>query len=80
MPAKKVSVSITLAPAAAKGARATLELLEKAGLSESTLLAAIGVVTGTIAEGKIQALSKVPGVTVEVDDTVTIPPPDEPLQ
>ncbi len=80
MPAKLVSVNVTLGPAAAKAAPATLAKLKKLGLRDATMLEAIGIVTGRVAPEKLKALARVPGVTVEHAETVTIPPPDSPIQ
>jgi len=80
MPAKLVSVNVTLGPAAAKAAPATLAHLKKAGLRNANMLEAVGIVTGTVAPEKLKALSRVPGVTVEHSETVSIPPPDSPIQ
>ena len=80
MVTKFISINASLNPATAKSVADTLAKLERAGLREANLLAAIGVVTGRIAEGKIDALKKIPGVTIELGETVQIPAPDAPIQ
>lgn len=80
MPAKMVSVNITLDPAAAKSAAATLTKLKSLGLREAKLLEAIGIVTGRVPAEKVKMLAAVPGITVALDETITIPPPDSDIQ
>jgi len=80
MPAKMVSVNVTLGPAAAKAAPATLAKLKSLGLRDATMLEAVGIVTGQVAPEKLQALARCPGVTVEHDEMISIPPPDSPIQ
>jgi hypothetical protein len=80
MPAKMVSVNVTLGPSGVESRSETLAKLKSAGLREATHLEAIGVVSGRVPQGKLKALAQVPGVTVEIDETVTIPPPDSPTQ
>jgi hypothetical protein len=81
MAEKMVSVNVTLAPGAKKSAPATLAKLKSAGLRDATMLEAVGVVTGRVVAAKVQALSKVAGVSaVERDEEITIPPPDSPIQ
>ena len=80
MTTKLISVNIVLGPDAAKSASSTMAKLKSAGLHEANLLEAVNLVTGSIAADKLQALKKIPGVTVEVGDTYQLPPPDSPVQ
>ena len=45
-----------------------------------SVLDTVGIVTGEIEAGKLDSLSKVPGVSVEEDKTVQLPSPDSPVQ
>jgi len=54
--------------------------LKKRGLKIDSALDAIQVVTGEIDPAKIPALKSVPGVTVEPEPTIQLPPPDAPVQ
>ncbi|HEY5707552.1 MAG TPA: hypothetical protein VIS96_18485 [Terrimicrobiaceae bacterium] len=45
-----------------------------------SVLDSIGVISGEIAEGKLSALQKTPGITFERDKEVQLPPPDAPVQ
>jgi len=75
-----ISVNVTLGPAAAKSTASTLAKLKSAGLRDANLLEAVGIVTGHVAEEKMAALANVPGIIVEMDESVRIPPPDAPIQ
>jgi hypothetical protein len=80
MAAKMVSVNITLRPDAARKAE-TMSKLKKLGLRDATILEAIGIVTGRVAHEKLEELSRIPEVRkVELDETITIAPPDSPIQ
>jgi hypothetical protein len=76
MAAKMVSVNVTLGPEAAQSAPETLARLKSAGLRDATVLEAIGIVTGRVAQDKLPALRKVKGVSIEFDETMRIAPPD----
>lgn len=80
MASKLISVNVTLGPAASKSTASTLAKLKSAGLRDANLLEAVGIVTGRVAEEKLGAMRKVPGITVEKGETVQIPPPDAPIQ
>ena len=80
MPAKLISVNITLGPAAAKSPTSTLAKLKHAGLRDANLLEGIGIVTGRVAKEKLGDVKKVHGISVEMDETVQIPPPDAPIK
>lgn len=60
--------------------QATCRELERRGLKIDSVLAAIRVVTGDISPGNLAALEATPGVVVEVQPIVQLPPPDAPLQ
>jgi hypothetical protein len=77
---RQVPVNITLGPHAAASTEALVGKLKKAGLHDVAVLDAIGLVTGRIADDKLDTLKRVPGVTVEVDESISIGPPDAPLK
>ena len=75
-----IAVNVTLGPEALRSADATLRRLREAGLEQAQLLEAVGIVSGRVAEDKLAALAKLPGVAVERDEAVRIPPPEADLQ
>lgn len=77
---RQVSVNITLGRDAAASTDAVVGELKKAGLHDVAVLEAIGVVSGRIADDKLGTLKRVPGVTVEVDESASVGPPDAPLK
>jgi hypothetical protein len=77
---RQVSVNITLGRDAAASPDAVVGKLKKAGLHDVAVLETIGVVTGRIAGDRLDTLKRVPGVTVEVDESVSVGPPDAPLK
>lgn len=60
--------------------KATASKLRKLGMKVDSVLDSIGVISGEIAEGKLSALQKTPGITFERDKEVQLPPPDAPVQ
>ncbi|MEN6436993.1 MAG: hypothetical protein ABFD97_00250 [Syntrophobacter sp.] len=54
--------------------------LTELGLGDVSVLQALGIITGEIDPEKISELEKIPGIVVEPDVTVQLPPPDSPLQ
>jgi hypothetical protein len=77
---ESVSVTIALTEEAGRELDATLARLRKAGLREASVLEAIGVVTGSVARTRLEALRRVKGATVEIEESVPLPPPDSPVQ
>jgi hypothetical protein len=59
---------------------AAISALKKQGLKVDNVMDAIGVATGEVAEHMFEAMQKTPGVTVEREGSVQIPPPDSPIQ
>lgn len=54
--------------------------LKKHGMKVDSVLDATGTVTGEIDSAKLAALRAIPGVTVEPDTSIQLPPPDAPIQ
>jgi len=55
--------------------------LREAGMEVETVLAAIGIITGSVADDRLAALEAVPGVAaVEEQTDFQIPPPESDVQ
>lgn len=54
--------------------------LRARGMKIDTVMEAIGIITGEVAERDLPALQSFPGVTVEREDSVQLNPPDAPVQ
>ncbi len=74
MDAHTLAVNIVLGPEASRRVSATLQALRGAGLREETLLRSLGVISGEVAADRLDALRKVPGVVVLMDETARVPP------
>jgi hypothetical protein len=61
-------------------ASALVTQLQARGMKVESVMEAIGVITGEVAEAKLAALADLPGVTVEREGTVQLNPPDAPVQ
>ncbi|GAB3443719.1 hypothetical protein [Actinophytocola sediminis] len=58
-----------------------VDALRRAGLTVTEVLDGAGVITGTVDQDAIAALSTVPGVAdVEIQRDLRLPPPDSPVQ
>lgn len=77
---KKIQVILTLSPAAVKKGDALVKEIKAKGLEVDSVLEAMGIITGKIAESKMASLSNIPGITVERDVEVKLPPPDADVQ
>lgn len=58
----------------------TAASLKAQGMKVDSVLEAIGVISGEVALEKLPALERMPGVTVEREQTYQLPPPDAPIQ
>ncbi len=76
---KKSSLRV-LVTTKAGGLGGVIPKLRKSGMKIQSVLDTVGIVTGEIEAGKLDSLSKVPGVSVEEDKTVQLPSPDSPVQ
>ena len=54
--------------------------LKKHGMKLDSVLAHIGVITGEIDSEKLESLRKIPEITVELEGTVQISPPNSKVQ
>jgi hypothetical protein len=75
-----INVNISLSPEALDQIGKTVGRLERAGLQIEVVMGAIGIITGRVASSKIRRISRVQGITVEIDRSIGIPPPDSPIQ
>ena len=72
-------ITVTLSDDA--DAEAVAEQLRAAGTSVDQILGAAGIITGSVAAGQRESLTDVPGVvSVEVEQTYQIAPPDAEIQ
>ena len=58
----------------------TLAELRDAGLEVDEALGDLGIVTGRAAPDAVERLRGIPGVTIEPESGVQLPPPDAPVQ
>ncbi|NIP17148.1 MAG: hypothetical protein GWM87_02535 [Xanthomonadales bacterium] len=70
---------LTLALEAQGDSERLVAELKALGLRNENLLAAIGIVTGQVPETSLDRLRAMPGIVVEVDEEVSILPPDAPV-
>ena len=63
-----------------KDLQSTVSVVKKHGMKVDAVHAAIGVISGEIAEAKLARLAEAPGITVERDQPVQLAPPDAEVQ
>jgi len=63
-----------------RGVDDVLPDLRDAGLEVDEALGGLGIVTGRAAPDAVERLRGIPGVTVEPEHGVQLPPPDAPVQ
>jgi hypothetical protein len=78
--AKKLQVILTLDPAAQSKGEAVVNEIKAKGLELESVMSDLGIITGKIVRSKLKGLSRIPGVTVEQDQTVSLAPPDAEVQ
>ena len=77
----KVQVTVSIDDAHLEQIDQVSNQLEAAGLTIEQTLSTVGVVTGSVDSDKMSALSEVTGVdSVEIDQTITLPPPGSDVQ
>lgn len=54
--------------------------LKQLGMKLDSTLDALGIVTGEIDDDKMLDAQSIPGITIEPDTSVQLPPPDAPIQ
>ena len=77
---KNVRVNITIPQASPSELQSVKKSLVKQGVKVDSVLDAICVITGEIAQSKLSSLDPGTGATVELDQTVQLPPSDSPIQ
>lgn len=76
-----VQVNVTIDNAHLEQIDAVTEQLKAAGLDVTQTLSTLGIVSGSIDADKVDSLSEVNGVeSVDVDKTITLPPPGSNIQ
>lgn len=77
---KEVQISVTIPGATSSELRSVKSSLVKQGMKVEAVLDAIGVITGKVAESRVATLDAGPDATVEKDESVQLPPPEDDLQ
>jgi hypothetical protein len=77
---KKIRINITVSEATPAQLKSVKASLVKQGVEVDSVLDAIGVITGKVAQSKLSSLDAGDGVTIELDETVQLPPPDGSVQ
>jgi hypothetical protein len=57
-----------------------MDVVKKHGMKVDAVHDAIGVISGEISEERLTQLAKAPGLSVERDQPVQLPPPDADVQ
>lgn len=77
----KVQVTVSVDDAHLEQIDQVAEQLKAAGLDVEQTMSTLGIVTGSVDSDKMSDLSEVTGVdSVEVDRTITLPPPGSDVQ
>ena len=75
------NITVTVADSHLAGIDELAAQLRDAGMEVDGVLAAIGVVTGSVDSERLAAIAALPGVAaLEVERTVHLPPPDAGVQ
>lgn len=77
---KKVRVNISLSDFTPAKLKTAKNSLTKQGLKVDSVLEAVGIISGEVDKTKVGELDAGEGATVELDETVEIPPPDAHIQ
>lgn len=78
---RPVSVVVSVADDHLDALSTVVAALRRAGLRVDDVLDAVGMVTGTVAGGAVEALASVPGVAeVELQRVQRVAPPDAEIQ
>jgi hypothetical protein len=54
--------------------------LKQLGMKLDPALDALGIVSGEIDDDKMKDARSIPGITIEPEESVQLPPPDAPIQ
>jgi hypothetical protein len=77
---KKVRINVTVPDATPAQLKSAKTSLIRQGVEVDSVLDSIGVITGQVAESRLSSLNPGAGATVELDESVQLPPPDAPVQ
>ena len=77
---EKLQVILTLNQDAQAEGEHLIKEIEARGFELESVMGELGIITGKIAESKLKGLTKISGVTVEQDQTVSLAPPDAEVQ
>ena len=77
---KKVRINVSVSEATPSRLKSVKSSLVKQGVEVDSVLDAIGVITGKVAQSRLSSLKPGAGATVELEGTVQLPPPDAPIQ
>jgi hypothetical protein len=77
---KTVRITITVPEATPSQLKSVKASLVRQGVEVDSVLDAIGVITGKVAESRLSSLKPGAGATVELEGSVQLPPPDAPIQ
>lgn len=77
---QKVRINVTIPDATPARLKSVKAALKRQGVEVDSVLDAIGIITGKVAESRLSSLDAGAGVTVEREQTVQLPPPDSPIQ
>ena len=78
---KTVSVLVVVADETQRPMTPLVDRMKTAGLAVTSVMDDLGIVRGSIEDGKLAALKAVPGVVdVEEEEAVKLPPPNDPIQ
>jgi hypothetical protein len=77
----KVRLTLSVSDSHVGQLKKVVQAAKKAGMKVEQQLDALGVLTGSIDEGKVDRLRQIEGVSsVEAEREIRIPPPDRPVQ
>lgn len=77
---KKVRINVSVPAATPSKLESVKASLMQQGVEVDSVLDAIGVITGKVAKSRVSSLNAGAGTTVELEETVQLPPPDAPIQ
>jgi hypothetical protein len=77
---KKVRINVTVPGATPSQLKSVKASLVRQGVEVDSVLDAISVINGKVSKSRLSSLDAGAGATVELDESVQLPPPDSPLQ
>jgi hypothetical protein len=77
---KKLRINITVPEATPSRLKSVKASLVRQGVEVDSVLDAIGIITGKVSKSRLSSLDAGAGATVELNESVQLPPPDAPVQ